>query len=82
MPETFPVWQTVYNYCCKWVNKGLWENTNALLVEQVRIQSGRTGQLSLGMMDAQSVKRGQRGQLEQGVDGLKKSKDASAMWSY
>lgn len=57
-----------------WVKKGQWERINALLVEQVRTQSGRTEQPSLGMIDAQSVKRGQRGQLEQGFDGYKKVK--------
>lgn len=66
--------ETVYGYYRKWVKKGLWESINAVLVEQVRSQSGRAQQPSLGMIDSQSVKRGQRGQLEQGVDGYKKVK--------
>ena len=74
MPREFPAWQTVYKYYRQWVKKGLWESINALLVEQVRSQSGRAEQPSLGIIDAQSVKRGQRGQLEQGVDGYKKVK--------
>ncbi|MBV9389056.1 MAG: IS5 family transposase [Chroococcidiopsidaceae cyanobacterium CP_BM_ER_R8_30] len=74
MPSEFPVWQTVYSYYRKWVKQGLWERINALLVEQVRSQSGRDEQPSLGMIDAQSVKHGQRGQVEQGVDGYKKVK--------
>ena len=64
MPIDFPAWQTVYKYYRKWVKKGLWENINALLVEQVRTQTGRAEQPSLGMIDSQSVKWGQRGQLE------------------
>ena len=74
MPIDFPAWQTVYGYYRKWVKKGLWESINASLVEQVRSQLGRKEQPSLGMIDSQSVKRGQRGQLEQGVDGHKKVK--------
>ena len=72
MPENFPVWQTVYSYYRKWVHKGLWERINALLVEQVRSQSRRDEPPSLGMINSQSVKRGQRGQVELGVDGYKK----------
>lgn len=57
-----------------WVKKGLWESINELLVEQVRTQSGREKQPSLGMIDSQSVKQAQKGQLEQGYDGYKKVK--------
>ncbi|MBV8884048.1 MAG: IS5 family transposase [Chroococcidiopsidaceae cyanobacterium CP_BM_RX_35] len=74
MPEDFPAWQTVYGYYRKWVKRGLWESIYALLVEQVRNREGRDEQPSLGMIDSQSVKRGQRGQLEQGFDGYKKVK--------
>lgn len=73
MPIDFPAWQTVYGYY-QWVKKGLWESINALLVEQVRTRAGRAEQPSLGMIDSQSIKRAQRGQLEQGFDGYKKVK--------
>ncbi len=46
MPINFPAWQTVYGYYRKWVKRGLWERINALLVEQVRSQSGRDEQPS------------------------------------
>ena len=46
MPVNFPTWQTVYRYYCKWVKSGLWESINALLVEQVRTESGRAAQPS------------------------------------
>ena len=71
------------DYVCKpqhiatiaaWVKRGLWESINALLVEQVRTESGRAEQPSLGMVVSHCVKRGQRGQLEQGMDGYKKVK--------
>ena len=74
MPINFPAWQTVYSYYSKWVKRGLWESINALLVEQVRTQARRAEQPSLGMIDSQSVKQAQRGQLEQGFDGYKKVK--------
>ena len=74
MPINFPAWQTVYKYYRQWVKKGVWESINALLVEQVRTQAGRAEQPSLGMIDSHCVKRGQRGQVEQGFDGYKKVK--------
>jgi len=67
MPINLPAWQTVYGYDRKWVENGLWESINALLVEQVQTQAGRTEQSSLGMIDSQSVKQAQKGQLEQGL---------------
>ena len=36
-----------------WVKKGLWEIINALLVEQVRTQTGRAEQPSLGVINSQ-----------------------------
>ena len=43
-------------------------------LSKVRTRAGRTEHPSLGMIDSQSVKRGRRGQLEQGVNGYKKVK--------
>ena len=50
MPLNFPAWQTVYKYHRQWVKSGLWEGINALLVEQVRSQSGRDKQPSLALL--------------------------------
>ena len=60
MPREFPVWQTVYKYYRQWVKQGLWESINALLVEQVRTQSGRNEQPSLGMIDSSSCQAGSK----------------------
>ena len=55
--EIFPPGRQCISTIAPWVKKGLWESINALLVEQVRTQSGRNEQPSLGMIDSQSVKQ-------------------------
>ena len=72
--EIFPSGRRCIATIAHWVKRGLWESINALLVEQVPTQSGRTEQPSLGMIDSQSIKRAQRGQIELGFDGHKKLK--------
>ena len=61
LPSDFPAWQTVYGYYRLWVRLGLWEQINHALVQQVRLQEGRTAQPSLAIIDSQSVKLGQKG---------------------
>lgn len=74
LPSDFPAWQTVYGYFRQWVKLEVWEQLNAALVEQVRINAGRQPQPSLGIIDSQSVRLGQKGGDEQGFDGHKKVK--------
>ncbi|WP_068820410.1 transposase [Phormidesmis priestleyi] len=61
LPSDFPAWQTVYGYFRVWVNLGVWEEINAVLVRQVRVAAGREEQPSLTVIDSQSVKLGQKG---------------------
>jgi transposase len=61
MPIDFPPWQTVYTYYRLWVRLGVWEQMNATLVEQVRLQEGRQAHPSLAITDSQSVKQAQKG---------------------
>jgi transposase len=74
LPREFPAWQTVYGYYRLWIRIGIWEQINSVLVQQVRVSEGREKEPSLTIIDSQSVKLGQRGGEEQGVDGNKKVK--------
>jgi transposase len=61
LPRDFPCWQTVYSYYAAWVKLGVLEEINATLVAQVRVQEGREAQPSLGIIDSQSVRLGEKG---------------------
>lgn len=63
LPKEFPPWQTVYHYFRLWRMDGTWEMMNARLREQVRRQSGRETTPSAGVMDSQSAKTTERGDL-------------------
>lgn len=61
LPADFPAWQTVYGYFRLWVRLGVWEAINTTLVGQVRQMEGRAAEPSLGIIDSQSVRRGEKG---------------------
>ena len=61
LPADFPAWQTVYGYFRLWVKLGVWESINAALVGAVRAAAGRAAEPSLGIIDSQSVRLGEKG---------------------
>jgi transposase len=61
LPADFPAWQTVYGYFRLWVRLGVWETINTTLVGQVRQWEGRAAEPSLGIIDSQSVRLGEKG---------------------
>lgn len=61
LPADFPAWQTVYGYFRLWVRLGVWESVNQALVRQVRRAAGRAEEPSLGIIDSQSVRLGEKG---------------------
>jgi putative transposase len=63
LPKEFPPWKTVYHYFRLWRMDGTWEMVNTRLREQVRRQSGRETTPSAGVMDSQSAKTTERGDL-------------------
>ena len=63
LPKELPPWQTVYHYFRLWRMDGTWEMMNARLQEQVRRQSGRETIPSAGVMDSQSAKTTEKGDL-------------------
>lgn len=72
LPGDFPCWQTVYSYYAAWVRLGVLEEINALLVSQVRVQAGREAQPSLGIIDSQSVRLGEKGGRKLGLMASKR----------
>ncbi|MBN3878425.1 MAG: transposase [Nostoc sp. JL23] len=63
LPRDFPPSSTVYSYYRKWEKKGIWEQMNHTLRDQVRQQLGKSTQptalakLAVGIAaDSQSVK--------------------------
>ena len=77
LPAAFPAWQTVYGYFRCWVRLGVWERINTILVREVRWSQGLAEEPSLGIIDSQSVKLGQKGGRKLALMVIKKSKDAS-----
>ena len=63
LPKEFPPWQTVYHYFRLWRMDGTWEMLNTRLRKQVRRQSGREASPSAGVVDSQSAKTTERGDL-------------------
>jgi transposase len=79
LPREFGAWQTVYGYFRLWVQLGIWEQINAVLVRAVRLAEGRDEEPSLAIIDSQSVKLGQKGGKNTGLMAISKSKDASVI---
>ncbi len=79
LPADFPAWQTVYGYFRLWVRLGVWERINTILVREVRWLSGRAEQPSLGIIDSQSVKLGQKGGRLKALMVTKKLKGSSSL---
>ncbi len=77
LPADFPAWQTVYGYFRSWVRLGVWESINATLVKEVRQSVGREASPSLGILDSQSVKLGEKGGRKLGLMGSKRLKVAN-----
>lgn len=61
LPHDFPTWSTVHDYYRRWRTDGVWEQLNAALREQVRVQAGRKATPSAAAIDAQSVKTTEKG---------------------
>ncbi len=63
LPQDFPKWQTVYTYFRDWKEDGTWQKANDVLRRQVRLQEGREEEPSAGILDSQSAKTTEKGDL-------------------
>ncbi len=63
LPQDFPKWQTVYTYFRDWKEDGIWQKANEVLRRKVRLQEGREEEPSAGILDSQSAKTTEKGDL-------------------
>jgi putative transposase len=56
LPHDFPPYSTVYYYFRRWQRRGVWEQINQVLREQVRMKQGKSHQTTAAIVDSQSVK--------------------------
>lgn len=63
LPQDFPKWQTVYTYFRDWKEDGTWQKANEVLRRKVRLQEGREEEPSAGILDSQSAKTTEKGDL-------------------
>jgi putative transposase len=63
LPQDFPKWQTVYTYFRDWKEDGTWQKANDVLRRKVRLQEGRDEEPSAGILDSQSTKTAEKGDL-------------------
>ena len=72
LPSDFGAWQTVYGYFRLWVRLGVWQRINETLVREVRQSVGRQAEPSLGIIDSQSVRLGEKGGSKLGLMASKR----------
>ena len=76
MPHDLPPWSTVYDYFRQWRIDGIWERINTALREKLRTTIGRDVELSAAIIDSQTVKTTEKGDLV-ATTQASKSRDAS-----
>jgi putative transposase len=76
MPHDLPPWSTVYDYFRQWRIDGTWERINTALREKLRTTIGREAEPSAAIIDSQTVKTTEKGDLAATMQA-RKSRDAS-----
>lgn len=76
MPHDLPPWSTVYDYFRQWRIDGTWARINTALREKLRTTIGREAEPSAAIIDSQTVKTTEKGDLV-ATTQARKPKDAS-----
>ena len=71
MPHDFPHWKTVYNIFWSWRKAGIWERIHDKLREKLRRASGKKATPTAAIVDSQSIRTAEGGELR-GYDAGKK----------
>lgn len=71
LPHDFPNWKTVYNIFWTWRNNGTLERLHTALREQTRRQAGKKRTPTAAIIDSQSIRTAEGGELR-GYDAGKK----------
>lgn len=64
LPRDFPPWKTIYSWNTRLKNSGKLQEIHDLLVKKVRKAMGKNETPSVGIIDSQSVKTTQKGDLD------------------
>ena len=78
MPHDLPPWSTVYDYFRQWRLDGTWERFNTALREKLRTTVGREAEPSAAIIDSQTVKTTEKGDLAATMQA-RKSRDANGI---
>jgi putative transposase len=73
IPHDLPRWFTAYWYFRRWKQQGIWEQVNAALRRELRVQMGREAEPSAAILDSQSIKTSSVRGDERGYDAGKKN---------
>lgn len=74
LPKDFGHWSTVYGYCKRWRQAGVWADLMTQLRQHERIRQGRKPEPSAASIDSQSIKAATQEKDDIGFDGHKKVK--------
>jgi putative transposase len=63
LPPDFPPWKAVYNQFARWQRNGTWDRIHDLLRDKTRTIASRNTQPTAAVIDAQSTKTTEKGDL-------------------